>query len=139
MKKEINVEATMENLDTVLGFIEENLELAKCPMKIAMKMTVCVEELFVNIANYAYDGLVGPCSISFEVCDNTLDKAIITLSDQGKAFNPLEKEDPDTTLSADEREIGGLGIFMVKNIVDKIYYERKGENNTIIMEKTWKI
>ena len=128
MKKEINVEATMENLDTVLGFIEENLELAKCPMKIAMKMTVCVEELFVNIANYAYDGLVGP-----------LDKAIITLSDQGKAFNPLEKEDPDTTLSADERKIGGLGIFMVKNIVDKIYYERKGENNTIIMEKTWKI
>lgn len=137
MKKEIKVEATMENLDTVLGFIEENLELAECPMKIAMKMAVCVEELYVNVVNYAYDGLAGPCCISFEVCDNTFDKAIITLSDQGKKFNPLDKEDPDTTLGADEREIGGLGIFMVKNIMDRIYYERKDGNNTIIMEKSW--
>lgn len=137
MKKELNIEATMENLDTVLGFVEENLELAECPMKVAMKVVVCVEELFVNVVNYAYDGSVGLCSVSFEMTDNIANKATITLSDQGKEFNPLEREDPDTTLDAEERDIGGLGIFMVKNIMDAIFYHRKDGNNIIIMEKSW--
>lgn len=137
MNKEINVEATMDNLDAVLGFIEENLELADCPMKIAMKIVVCVEELFVNVVNYAYEGFVGKCKITFEALDNDENKVVISISDQGKEFNPLEKADPDTTLDADEREIGGLGIFMVKNIMNHIYYERSGENNIIIMEKSW--
>lgn len=137
MNKEINVEATMDNLDAVLGFIEENLELADCPMKIAMKIVVCVEELFVNVVNYAYEGFVGKCKITFEALDDDESKVVISISDQGKEFNPLEKADPDTTLDADEREIGGLGIFMVKNIMNHIYYERSGENNIIIMEKSW--
>ncbi|MBE5933756.1 MAG: ATP-binding protein [Lachnospiraceae bacterium] len=137
MNKEINVEATMDNLDAVLGFIEENLELADCPMKIAMKIVVCVEELFVNVVNYAYEGFVGKCKITFEALNNDENKVVISISDQGKEFNPLEKADPDTTLDADEREIGGLGIFMVKNIMNHIYYERSGENNIIIMEKSW--
>ena len=137
MNKEINVEATMDNLDTVLGFIEENLELADCPMKIAMKIAVCVEELFVNVVNYAYEGFVGKCKITFDALDDDENKVVISISDQGKEFNPLEKADPDTTLDADEREIGGLGIFMVKNIMNHIYYERSGENNIIIMEKSW--
>lgn len=139
MKKELNIEATLENLDTVLGFIEENLELAECPMKIAMKVLVCVEELFVNVVNYAYDGLVGPCGICFMTDDRAPGKLTIVLSDQGKEFNPLEKENPNITLGADARDIGGLGIFMVKNIMDAIYYERNGANNTIIMEKLWEI
>ena len=137
MNKEINVEATMDNLDTVLGFIEENLELADCPMKIAMKIAVCVEELFVNVVNYAYEGFVGKCKITFDALDDDENKVVISISDQGKEFNPLEKADPDTTLDADEREIGGLGIFMVKNIMDHISYERSGGNNIIIMEKSW--
>jgi len=69
--------------------------------------------------------------------NNDENKVVISISDQGKEFNPLEKADPDTTLDADEREIGGLGIFMVKNIMNHIYYERSGENNIIIMEKSW--
>ena len=137
MQREINVEATMDNLDTVLGFIEENLEISECPMKIAMKIVVCVEELFVNVVNYAYEGSVGNCMIGFKKEDGDTDKVVITISDQGIAFNPLEKEDPDTTLDANQRDIGGLGIFMVKNIMDKITYERNNEKNIIIMEKTW--
>lgn len=137
MEKQINVRSTMDNLDTVIGFIEENLELAECPMKIAMKIAVCVEELFVNVVNYAYDGEIGDCQVSFFIDDSLGNKVIIKISDQGKAFNPLEKEDPDISLSAEERKIGGLGIFMVKNIMDTISYERKEENNIIIMEKTW--
>ena len=75
--------------------------------------------------------------IIFEKEDGETDKVLITMSDQGIAFNPLEKEDPDTTLDANQRDIGGLGIFMVKNIMDKISYERNHEKNIIIMEKTW--
>lgn len=137
MIKEITVKATLDNLDTVLGFIEVNLESIKCPMKIAMKIAVCVEELFVNVANYAYEGCVGDCVISIENNDNNPSKVKITLVDQGKNFNPLEKEDPDTTLDVEQREIGGLGIFMVKNIMDAIFYERKEGNNIIIVEKSW--
>ncbi|MBE5954801.1 MAG: ATP-binding protein [Lachnospiraceae bacterium] len=137
MNKEINVRSTMDNLDTVLGFIEGNLEMAECPMKIAMKIAVCVEELYVNVVNYAYDGQEGACRIEFRFEENTPNKAVITIVDQGKPFNPLEKEDPNTTLDAEERDIGGLGIFMVKNIMDTIIYERKEEKNIIIMEKSW--
>ena len=137
MKKELNVKATLENLHTVLGFIEENLELVECPMKIAMKIVVCVEEIYVNVASYAYDEASGDCRLELVVDDATPNRVNITILDEGKPFNPLEKEDPDTTLDADEREIGGLGIFMVKNIMDTISYERKGENNIIIMEKSW--
>ena len=137
MKDEINVLATMDNLDAVIGFIEERLEGMDCPMKISMKIAVCVEELFVNVVNYVYDGHEGSCQVVFEKVENEPSRAIITMVDQGKAFNPLEKEDPDTTLKADEREIGGLGIFMVKNIMDEISYERNGEKNIIIMEKSW--
>lgn len=137
MNNEITLGASIDNLDIVLGFVEENLEMAECPMKIAMKIAVCVEELFVNIANYAYEGYVGDCTVYMENLESEPRGVKITIRDQGKYFNPLEKEDPDTTLNVEEREIGGLGIFMVKNIMDTIFYERKEENNIIIMEKLW--
>ncbi len=137
MTKDITVKAILENLDTVLGFVEENLEIAECPMKIAMKIVVCVEELFVNVANYAYEENCGECQISIEKYEVNPSSIRITMIDQGRAFNPLEKDDPDTTLGAEERDIGGLGIFMVKNIMDKIIYDRKQGNNIIIMEKSW--
>lgn len=135
---EINVPASLENLDTVVGMIEEGLADASCPIKLVMQITVCVEEVFVNVANYAYDGEVGECSIKLEIeaiDENT--KAIISVIDSGVPFNPLEKEDPDITLSADERQIGGLGIFMVKKTMDEIFYSYEGGKNTLIMEKSW--
>ncbi len=137
MCSEIVLKASMDNLDKALGFVEEQLEVVECPMKIAMKIVVCVEELFVNVANYAYEDVIGDCTICVENDDQQPDRVKITMTDSGKIFNPLEKEDPDTTLGVEEREIGGLGIFMVKNIMDSIYYARKEENNIIIMEKSW--
>ena len=133
----IEVEATLEKLDTVLEFVEVNLEAMDCPMKVAMKIAVCVEELYVNIANYAYDGQIGKCRIDIEYDEKLPWRVRISLTDSGKYFNPLDKEAPDITLDVEEREIGGLGIFMVKNIMDNISYERKQENNIIIMEKNW--
>ena len=137
MKKTINVQATLDNLDTVIGFVEENLVAFECPTKIAMKIVVCVEELYVNIASYAYEGNEGNCTLTVENDGIAKNKVKITLVDGGIPFNPIEKENPDTNLDAVDREIGGLGIFMVKNIMDNIYYERKEENNIIIMEKSW--
>lgn len=137
MKDEIKVSATMDNLDTVIGFLEEKLEGMGCPMKISMKIAVSVEELYVNVVNYAYDDSEGDFSIGIEEIGSEELGVRITLTDKGKKFNPLLKEDPDTTLDAEERKIGGLGIFMAKNIMDTINYDRKDENNIIIMEKSW--
>lgn len=138
MNKEITVKASLDNLDKVLGFVEEYLESAGCPMKIAMKITVCVEEVFVNVASYAYDGEEGDCTIQLDSEDSGENGNIgITIVDSGKAFNPLEQKDPDITLSADERNIGGLGIFMVKNTMDRIIYDYKEEKNVFFMEKSW--
>ncbi len=137
MKKTINVQATLDNLDTVIDFVEENLGIFECPMKIAMKIAVCVEELYVNVASYAYNGHKGNCIVTIEDDEKTRNNIRITIEDEGIPFNPLEKQDPDVTLDSESREIGGLGIFMVKSIMDNIYYERKEENNIIIMEKSW--
>ncbi len=136
MNHEIILEATMDNLNVVIAFVENNLEQLECPTKVAMKIAVCVEELFVNIVNYAYEGCQGECSVAVDDLDGTQGAKII-IKDKGVPFNPIEKENPDITLDADKREIGGLGIFMVKSIMDKIYYERNNGNNIIIMEKSW--
>ena len=136
--KEITVPASLENLDTVIGMIEEGLEEADCPLKLIMQITVCVEEVFVNVANYAYSGEAGECFLKLEIeTTDEVRKATICVTDSGVPFNPLEKEEPDITLSADERQIGGLGIFMVKKTMDEIFYSYEGGKNTLIMEKSW--
>jgi len=137
MNNKITMKATMDNLDYVLEFVERNLNTTDCPMKITMKIVLCIEELYVNIVNYAYDGYEGDCTICMEVPDDIPNKVKITITDQGKYFNLLEQENPDITLDADERDIGGLGIFMVKSTMDKIDYERKEGDNVIVLEKSW--
>lgn len=134
ISKELTIDANLENLDNVLQFVEGSLEIAECPMKVIMQIAVCVEEVFVNVANYAYGDKQGDCTITVEIQDNN---AKITLIDRGIPFNPLAKEDPDITLSADERQIGGLGIFMVKKSMDKVFYSNDDGNNIFIMEKSW--
>ncbi len=136
--KEIEVDATLDNLDTVIGFVEEALGEAGCPMKIIMKVLVSLEEVYVNVANYAYGNELGKCWVSLDInSTETGGMARIKVRDKGQAFNPMEKENPDITLSADERPIGGLGIFMVKNIVDSIEYEYLSGENVLTMEKQW--
>ncbi len=124
--------AKTEQLDDAIAFVEAELEKIDCPMKSVMQITVCVEEMFVNVASYAYEGQPGEIELSV---DDTNDTVTLTLTDEGIPFDPLAKEDPDITLSADERSIGGLGIFMVKKSMNEVRYERKNNRNIFTMVK----
>ena len=122
-------------LSDAIGFVEEELEKVDCPMKTMMQITVCVEEMFVNIAHYAYRGAENEnASVSMSV-DTEGGTVTIVLKDHGIPFDPLAKPDPDITLTADERQIGGLGIFMVKKSMDDVHYERTDEMNIFTMKK----
>lgn len=137
-RKRITVDATMDNLNEVMGVVETMLENSKCPGNVTSKIMVCVEELFVNIINYAYNPSVGLCIIDMETGVGEEGGCIkLVMRDSGIPFNPLQREDPDITLSADERSIGGLGILMVKKIMDSIEYEYKDNENILRMEKKW--
>ncbi|MDD3338827.1 MAG: ATP-binding protein, partial [Lachnospiraceae bacterium] len=111
--KILTIEAKTENLEQVLRFVEEQLECYACPQKVVIKIDIAVEELFVNIAHYAYRSNEGNVSICMDVTENPL-TAVITFIDRGIPYNPLARKDPDVTLSAEDRKIGGLGIYMVK-------------------------
>ena len=131
--KELIIDALTENLDAVIAFVTEQLETVDCPMKAQMQIEVAVEELFVNIAHYAYAPNTGSATIRTEI---TADTAEITFIDSGVPYDPLAKPDPDVTLSAKERQIGGLGIYMVKKSMDDMRYEyRDGKNILTIVKK----
>ena len=132
--KEITVEAKNSNLLQVQSFIDAELEAADCPMATQIAIDVAVEELFVNIASYAYDGNVGPVTIQVSVYENPV-SVKITFIDCGKKYDPLAKPDPDVTLAAKERKKGGLGIFMVKNSMDDVNYEYKDGKNVLTLVK----
>ena len=131
---ELNIAATLENLDAVMGFIEEQLEEYGCSMETQMQVALAAEEVYVNIANYAYNPEVGPATIQVEVHEDPLE-VVITFMDNGKPFDPLRKENPDITLSADDREIGGLGIFLVKQTMDDVHYEYTDGRNILRIRK----
>ena len=132
--KELEILAVPDNLDEVLQFIDGVLEGADCPMKTMMQIDLAAEEIFVNIASYAYQPGTGQAKIQVTVNDEPR-SADIRFEDSGVAYNPLEKEDPDVTLSADARAIGGLGIYMVKKSVDEISYERRDGKNILTIRK----
>ena len=133
--KELTIAATIENIETVTDFVNEQLEAYDCPMKAQMQIDIAIDELFGNIAHYAYNPEIGSPTVRVEVIEDPL-SVIITFIDNGVPYDPLKKEDPNTTLSADEREIGGLGIFMVKKTMDDIIYEYKdGQNRLTIVKK----
>ena len=130
----LKIPADLKKLTDVLLFIDDQLENIGCPLKTQMMIDIVVEELFVNIAHYAYRNGMGEAVISVQ---KHLDPAeiIIEFRDNGIPFNPLEKEDPDVTLSAEKRKIGGLGIFMVKKNVDDIKYRRENDQNILTIMK----
>ena len=133
--KELTIAATIENIETVTDFVNEQLEAYDCPMKAQMQIDIAIDELFGNIAHYAYNPEVGSATVRVEVIEDPL-SVVITFIDNGIPYDPLKKEDPNTTLSADEREIGGLGIFMVKKTMDDVIYEYKdGQNRLTIVKK----
>ena len=134
-RNEIRIEALTENLQAVLAFVDGHLEEMGASMKAQMQIDVAVEELFVNIAHYAYAPDTGTAVIQVET-DHDNDQVSITFTDTGKPYNPLEKPDPDVTLSAEERDIGGLGIFMVKKSMDAVLYEYRDGINCLTVRKT---
>ena len=132
--KELKLAATVENIEVVTDFVNEQLEALDCPMKAQMQIDIAIDELFGNIAHYAYKPEVGDATVCIEVIDDPL-AVIITFIDNGVPYDPLAKADPDVTLSAEEREIGGLGIFMVKKSMDDVTYEYKDGQNILKIRK----
>ena len=135
--KELKVAATVENLKKVNEFIHEDLKKLECSMQEQFQIDLCVEEIFVNIASYAYGQEEGEAVIQSEISKEPK-KIVITMIDRGMPYDPLQKEDPDITLSAEERGIGGLGIFLTKITMDNIRYEYKDSQNILTMEKNIK-
>jgi len=136
--KEMTLKANVDNLSKVMEFIDGELERADCNMKSQMQIEVAVEEIFVNIANYAYGDVQGDVVITIDITDSDDgqgQKAVISFADKGIAYDPLKKEDPDVTLSAEERSIGGLGIFLVKKSMDNVSYEYTDGQNILRIEK----
>ena len=133
-KKEICVEALTYNLDQVNEFVESMIEDSGCSARTVMQVRISVEEIFVNIANYAYSPEIGKATIAVEVSD---EQAMVTIMfmDSGTPYDPLAKADPDTTLSIEDREIGGMGILIVKKSMDAVNYEYKDGKNILTIKK----
>ena len=129
---ELTIEATIENMDAVLDFVRAHIE--DCPPKIKNKIAIAVDEVFSNIAHYAYRS---NCPEARDVTVRVMagDPITIAFEDSGAPYDPLAKDDPDISLSAEERDIGGLGIFMVKNIMDSVEYRREGNKNILTIKK----
>ena len=129
-KHMITIDPKEENMQAVLDFVEQTLDRAEVPVNTAMKMNIAVDEIYSNIRLYS-----GATKATVEC---SVDDSLIMLvfTDDGRPYNPLEQDDPDITLSAEEREIGGLGIFMVKKTMDEVTYEySEGWNRLIIKKK----
>ena len=131
---ELTVDATRENLDQVLAFLDGALEEMLCPMKAQMQLDVAVEELYVNIASYSYPEGGGSAQILLEPLEGPRGIAV-TFVDSGVPFDPLAKPDPDVTLPAEQRQIGGLGIYMVKKSMDSVLYRYENGQNILRIEK----
>lgn len=132
--KELTVQASLENIAAVTAFVDEQMEALDCPMKAQIQIDVAIDELFGNIAHYAYGDTTGDATVRFDF-DEVTRTASLTFIDGGTPFDPLAKADPDVTLSAEERSIGGLGIFMVKNTMDSVKYRYENGFNTLIIHK----
>ena len=132
--EKITLSATVENLQRVIDFATEKLEARDCPIKTSMQLELVIEEIFVNIASYAYRPETGDATFCMDFAENP-DAVTLTFIDGGKPYNPLDKPDPDTSLELEERDIGGLGIFLVKKNVDEIFYERTDDKNILRMKK----
>lgn len=127
--------AKVELLDDVLGCIEEKLNDNQVPLAVTMSFLVAVEEIFVNVASYAYPNKDdGEVEIDFKIENG---QAFISFKDSGIAFNPLDKPDPDVNASAEERDIGGLGIYMVKKSMDGVEYNREDDKNILSFWKNY--
>ena len=130
----LKVEAAVENLEKVLDFINAKLDAAGCSERAKMQIDLAAEEIFVNIASYAYAPGKGDATVRFELAENN-SEATLSFTDGGRPFNPLAAAEPDVTLPVEEREVGGLGIFLTGKLMDDFFYEYRGGKNILTMKK----
>ena len=137
MKEELVIEAVVDNLDAVNLFVHKFIEQFEISKSTLMQLDLVVEEIFVNIASYAYSPNTGLVKILLNI--ETAPLAIsLTFIDSGIPYNPLEQSDPDVNLPVDDRQIGGLGIFLTKNIADDISYQFVDGQNVLQLTKSLK-
>lgn len=128
--------ALLENLDQVQDFVEQQLLEAGCPDKTRMQVAMAVEEIYVNIVDYAYFPGTGDVEVHCSLKEAPL-QVIIEFRDGGQPFDPLEHPEADISLSADEREVGGLGIFMTRQLMDEVDYRYEHGKNILTLKKEW--
>ncbi len=132
--QEITMKAVIESIPAVTDFVDAQLEAIDCPMKAQMQINVAIDEIFSNISHYAYPGSEGEATVRFEY-DPQAKEAKVCFRDHGVPYNSLNKSDPDVTLPAVERAVGGLGIFLVKKLMDRITYEYTDGMNVLCIIK----
>lgn len=131
MEKEITLDAKVESIETLTAFVEDFLESSGGSPKSIMQISVALDEIVSNIVNYSG---TKDYTVKVSLEQDSL-VASVTFIDKGVPYDPLKKDDPDTTLSAEEREIGGLGIFLVKKTMDDMRYFRDGDKNILVLKK----
>ena len=135
-RKQIILQNDIQQVPLLAQFVDEACETAGLNMATSMKLNLAIEEAVVNVMNYAYpQGTIGDINIEVQVDNNQLE---FIISDSGTPFDPTTKAEVDTTLSAEERPIGGLGIHLVRNIMDSINYERVNGKNILALIKKLK-
>lgn len=132
--KEMTLAATVENIAAVTDFVNEQLGRHACPMKAQAQIDIAIDELFGNVARYAYQDEVGEATVCVDFTEEPM-KVVITFIDQGIPYDPLSAQSPDVALSAEERESGGLGIFITKKIMDEIAYRYEDGKNVLTIRK----
>lgn len=132
--KSITAEAKIENIALVTDFVNSILEKNECSMKVQMEIDIVIDEIFSNIAYYAYAPGSGEATVQVEIEDSPKRLELFFI-DRGIPYNPLENKDPDVTLDIEERKIGGLGIFLVKEMMDEVLYEYVDGQNILKLIK----
>ena len=131
---EITVPAELGNLKDVNDFVVDKLHNLDCSARAQVQIEIAVEEIFVNIANYAYNPVIGKATVRLMV-DDEEEQISIQFEDEGKPYNPLMREDPDVTLGIEERTVGGLGIYMTKKSMDDVIYRYEEGKNILTIKK----
>ena len=131
---ERTVTAILENFGMVADFVDEELEKRNVPMAAEAQIDIALDEIYTNVVKYAYGEEIGEVTVRLDFSDD-VSEVRMTVSDAGIPYDPLQKEDPDVSLEADERQIGGLGIYLVKQLMDEVSYEYRGGMNILRIRK----